>query len=152
MPMNGVGVRGIPGGPHGRVESIETAIVRLIGIGPQLNPVKRLRKPLDGDGRALFARLVGEEFVDAADDVFDRALEAAAHAFAAAVPGRGRIATRELLRRCAVFLDDLGRGACLGFLPGRSAPSPAFIVRVRALVPGPLRVLLPAAAVAPDPR
>jgi hypothetical protein len=134
------------------VESIETVIVRLIGIGPQLNPVKRLREPLNGDGCALLAGLVRQEFVEAMDDVLDGALEAAAYRPGAALPGRDRIAARESLGGFAEFLDNPRCRARLGFLPGRSAPSPAFIVRVRALVLATIRVPGPAAAPAPAPR
>ena len=134
------------------MESIEAVIVRLIGIGPHLNPVKRLREPLNGDRRTVLAWLVRQEFVDAMDDVFDGALEAAAYFLGAALPGGDRIAARERLGGFAEFFKNLRCGACLGFLPGRSAPSPAFIVRVRARVPATIRVPLPAAAVAPAPR
>ena len=131
------------------MESIEAVIVRVIGIGPQLNPVERLREPLNGYGGTLLAGLVGEEFVDALDDVFDGALEAAAYLFGAALPGCGRVAARDSLCGFAEFLDDTRCRAYLRFLPGRSAPSPAFIVRVRARVPATIRVALPAAAVGP---
>ena len=134
------------------MESIEAVILRMVGIGPQLNPVERLREPLNGDGGTLLAGLVRQEFVDALDDVFDGALEAAAYFLRSALPGRGRVAARERLRGFAEFLDDYRCRACLGFLPGRSAPSPAFIVRVRARVPATIRVALPAAAVGPARR
>ena len=130
------------------MESIETVVVRRIGIGPQLNPVKRLRQPLDGDRDALLAGLVRQEFVEAMDDVFDGAFEAASYLFRAALAGRGRVAAREGLRGFAEFLNNLRCGAYLGFLPGRSAPSPAFIVRARARVPATIRVPGPAAAAA----
>ena len=152
MQMNRMVVRGIPAGPHRRKESIETVIVCVIGVGPQLNPVKGLRQPLNGYGRAFLAGLVRQEFVDALDDVFDGALEAAAYLFGAALPGCDGVAVRESLGGFAEFFDDRGFGACLRFLPGRSAPSPAFIVRVRARVPATIRAPGPAAAVAPARR
>lgn len=134
------------------MESIEAVIVRVIGIGPQLNPVERLREPLNGDGGALLAGLVRQEFIDAADDVLDSALEAAAYFLRSAPPGRNGIAARERLCGFAEFFNDPRCRARLGFLPGRSAPSPAFIVRVRARVPAIIRVVLPAASVGPARR
>ena len=144
-----MGIPGIPAGPDRRGESIEAVITRLVGVGPQLYPVEGLRQPLNGDRCALFAGLVRQKFIDAADDVLDGALKAAANLLGAALPGGDWVAARERLGDFAEFIDDPRCRAYLRFLPGRSAPSPAFIVRVRARVPATIRVALPVVVAAP---